>query len=59
MAMNHQNDTDLSATLEQAQAKALSTERREQWLAENSEAVNAYNEDVEAYGVFSDGMRSF
>ena len=57
--MNHQEDTDLSATLEQTQAKALSSEGREQWLAENREAVNAYNKDVEAYGVFSDGMRSF
>jgi antitoxin CcdA len=45
--------------LEQALADALKKQRCEQWLAENSEAVNAYNEEVEAHGVFSDHVRSF
>lgn len=35
------------------------TKQCEQWLAENSEAINAYNEHVEAHGVFSDSVRSF
>lgn len=43
---------------EQALAEALRRTQCEQWLAENSEAVNAYNEDVEAHGVFSDDVRS-
>ncbi|EPA96848.1 MULTISPECIES: type II toxin-antitoxin system CcdA family antitoxin [unclassified Pseudomonas] len=44
---------------EQALAEALRTKKREQWLAENSEAMNAYNEHVEAQGVFSDNVWSF
>ena len=65
--MRNQEHIILSATLEQAQAQAqaqaqteaLFTERCEQWLAENSEALDAYNQYVEAVGVFSDNMRSF
>ena len=45
--------------LEQALADALKKQQHEQWLAENSEAVNAYNDHVEAHGVFSDNVRSF
>ena len=45
--------------LEQALAEALKMQQCEQWLAENREAVNAYNEEVEAHGVFSDNVRSF
>lgn len=44
---------------EQALADALKKQQCEQWLAENSKAVNAYNEYVEAHGVFSDDVRSF
>ena len=52
-------DINLSATLEQALAEILKKKQREQWLAENAEAMNAYNEHVEAHGVFSDDQRSF
>ena len=45
--------------LEQALADALKKQQCEQWRAENSEAVNAYNEEVEAHGMFSDNIRSF
>ncbi|MBJ7370647.1 MULTISPECIES: type II toxin-antitoxin system CcdA family antitoxin [Pseudomonas] len=45
--------------LEQALAEALKKQQAEQWLAENSEAVNAYNGEVEAHGVFSDQVRTF
>jgi len=31
----------------------------EHWVAENPEAVRAYNEEVEVHGVFSDDVRSF
>ena len=50
---------NLSATLEQALAEALKKKQREQWLAENRQAIHAYNEHVEAHGVFSDDLRSF
>ena len=50
---------NLSATLEQALSQALERHRREQWLARNRDAIAAYNEHVEARGVFSAGVRSF
>ncbi len=50
---------NLSATLELALSEALKGKQREQWLAENKAAIDAYNEHVETHGVFSDGLRSF
>lgn len=52
-------DINLSATLEQALAATLRTRQREQWLAANKAAIEAYNEHVEKHGTFSDGLRSF
>lgn len=52
-------DINLSATLEHALVDALRAKQREQWLAENAEAIDAYNIHVESQGVFSDGLRSF
>jgi antitoxin CcdA len=52
-------DINLCATLEQALVEALRKKQREQWLAENRSAISAYNEHVEAHGVFSDELRSF
>ncbi len=52
-------DINLSATLEHALVEALRTRQRELWLAENRAAMAAYNQHVEAEGVFSDGLRSF
>lgn len=52
-------DINLSATLEKALADAVKHEQRERWLAENRDAMAAYNEQVEANGVFSDGIRGF
>jgi antitoxin CcdA len=50
---------NLSAALEQALVHTLRQRRQEQWLLENREAINAYNDHVEAHGVFGDGLRSF
>lgn len=50
---------NLSATLEQALVVVLREKQRDRWLAENKVAIQAYNEQVEKYGVFSDGLRSF
>jgi antitoxin CcdA len=33
--------------------------KRETWLAENREAIEAYNEHVAQHGVFSVGCRGF
>ncbi|CAG0942309.1 hypothetical protein GPROT2_01649 [Gammaproteobacteria bacterium] len=52
-------DINLSATLEKALADSLRQRQRQQWLAENREAISAYNDEVERDGVFSDGLRGF
>ncbi len=52
-------DVNLSATLEDALAELIRARRRERWLAENREAIAAYNEHVEQDGVFSDRLRAF
>ena len=57
--MHQQADIILSAMMERNRAEALRTERKEQWLAENREELDAYNQHVEALGVFSDHVRSF
>lgn len=50
---------NLSATLEHALAEQLRTERRAQWLRENADAIQAYNQFVETNGTFSDSVRKF
>ncbi len=50
---------NLSATLEQALTDLLLQKEKEQWLQENKQAINQYNDFVETNGVFSDGLRSF
>jgi antitoxin CcdA len=50
---------NLSATLERALFGELAQVKRKQWLAENREAITAYNEHVEKHGTFSDDLRSF
>lgn len=52
-------DINLSATLERALEAEVRARKRERWLAENREAIDAYNARVERDGVFSDGLRSF
>jgi len=50
---------NLSATLEQALVEVLRKRLRDQWMAENQAAIEAYNRHVDRQGVFSDGLRSF
>ena len=52
-------DINLSATFERALADALREKQRAAWLAENEQAIAAYNDHVDKHGVFSDGLRSF
>ncbi|MFP4484762.1 MAG: type II toxin-antitoxin system CcdA family antitoxin [Spirochaetaceae bacterium] len=49
----------LSALLEEAIRRKLADQEKERWLAENRQAIEAYNEEVPTRGVFSDGLRSF
>lgn len=59
LASARQLNINLSATLEAALRDAVRRLKRERWLAENQAAIAAYNERVEADGVFSDGLRGF
>ena len=52
-------DINLSATLEKALEAEVRARLREQWLAENREAIAAYNRRLERDGVWSDGLRGF
>ena len=52
-------DINLSATLERALEAEVRARKREQWLTQNREAINAYNEHVRTHGVFSDDFRKF
>ncbi len=50
---------NLSATLENALAEQLRNAQRAQWLRENADAIQAYNQLVETNGMFSDSVRKF
>lgn len=52
-------DLNLSAVLEQALIERVTQQRRDRWLADNQDAINAYNDCVAEHGVFSEGLRSF
>ena len=50
---------NLSQIFETGLYSAICQRRREEWLQNNRAALDAYNEHIEADGVFSDGLRSF
>jgi antitoxin CcdA len=50
---------NLSATLEDALGERIRALREQEWLAENREAIERYNESVERDGTFSDSLRPF
>jgi antitoxin CcdA len=50
---------NLSAALERALRDELAEAERKQWLAENRDAIAAYNEHIEKHGAFADDQRSF
>lgn len=52
-------DLNLSAELNSALAEIVRRKRAEQWLAENREAIDAYNRHIERDGLWSDGLRMF
>jgi antitoxin CcdA len=59
LAAARELNINLSATMEAALTEAIKRKERELWLAQNRAAIAAYNERVEAEGVFSDGVRRF
>jgi len=50
---------NLSQLLETALEERIRQIEREQWLAENQEAIEGYNRRVAKQGVFSQGRRRF
>jgi antitoxin CcdA len=50
---------NLSATLERALAEQLIIEQRAQWLRDNADAIEAYNQFIDHNGTFSDSIRKF
>jgi antitoxin CcdA len=46
-------------TAEAALLYKLEQQARELWLAENRAGIEAYNEQVEKHGVYSDSLRAF
>jgi antitoxin CcdA len=50
---------NLSRALEERLVELVSAKRREEWLAENRDAIEEFNSKVDRNGVFSDGLRRF
>jgi antitoxin CcdA len=50
---------NLSATFEVALLNELKAVRREKWLAENKQAIDACNELADTHGLFADKHRVF
>ncbi|QSA97043.1 type II toxin-antitoxin system CcdA family antitoxin [Methylococcus sp. EFPC2] len=50
---------NLSQAFETHLSELVKIKKRERWLEENREAIEAYNRRVEEDGVFSDAWRSF
>jgi len=50
---------NLSQALELRLVEILRDEKRRNWLEENREAIEEYNQRIETHGVFSDGLRRF
>lgn len=52
-------DINLSRALEQRLIEMLLEEKRRTWKETNKEGIEAYNQRIEASGVFSDNLRKF
>ena len=50
---------NISSTLEVALAEALKEKKTSEWKKDNKKAIVSYNEAIEEFGLFSDGMRIF
>ena len=52
-------DINLSATLERALEEEVRARKRQRWLAENREAIEAYNRRIARDGLAGDHVRAF
>jgi len=50
---------NVSRVLEDGLTRAIREREADEWLRRNRAALEAYNQQVEKHGVFSDGLRAF
>ncbi len=50
---------NLSATLEESLIAIIKAKQQQAWLAQNQQAINGYNQQVDEQGTFSDTLRAF
>jgi antitoxin CcdA len=50
---------NISSVLEHALAERVTQSERDTWLRENADSISSYNEQVNKFGLFSDGIRTF
>ena len=50
---------NISSVLEQCLAQEVTAATSQAWLKANRKAIEAYNQDAEENGTFSDGLRDF
>ncbi|AWB66396.1 plasmid maintenance protein CcdB [Saccharobesus litoralis] len=50
---------NLSATMEKALAREVKAKLRDEWINQNTEAVESCNKFTEEHGLFSDSYRKF
>lgn len=59
LAQARQAGINLSAVLEHALTQELARTRRERWILDNQQAMEAYNEFIAKHGVPGDEWRNF
>jgi len=50
---------NISSVLEHALAERVTQSERDTWLRKNADSISSYNEQVNKFGLFSDGIRTF
>jgi antitoxin CcdA len=50
---------NISAVLEIALAETLIDQKRKQWIKDNAQSIDGYNDAIKNFGIFSDSLRSF
>lgn len=52
-------DINMSTVFEAALVKAVREREREAWLAENRDAIDEHDAEIEKHGLFGDAYRTF
>ena len=59
LAQARELNINLSVSLEKELEQAVREAQRKQWLVENKQAIEEYNQRIETKGLWSDGLRRF